>query len=148
MGHSVGGEGAEGARVGGAAVTPVLPEPRAGSSRTPADERRPFAASARSCSRWGRWYSGWQRSGSSVGSDPPHTRCRCTVNQNRVRTNWYVVKKKTYHALRMLTTENNDNYIFCICSQILANSIATVLLTNRTILSHKGESTERRVEIY
>ncbi len=54
MGRSEGGEGAEVARVAGAAVTPVPPEARAGSSRMPADETRPSAAAARSCSRWGR----------------------------------------------------------------------------------------------
>lgn len=54
MGHSEGGEGAEGARVVGAAVTPVPQGARAGSSRMLVDERRPSAAAARSCSRWDR----------------------------------------------------------------------------------------------
>lgn len=38
----------------GAAVTPAPPRARAGSSRRPADGRRPSAAAATSCSRWGR----------------------------------------------------------------------------------------------
>lgn len=42
-----------GAQVAGTAVTPAPPGARAGSSRTPADERSPSAAAARSCSRWG-----------------------------------------------------------------------------------------------
>lgn len=45
---------AKGAQVAGAAVTPVPPGARAGSIRTPVDEKRPSAAVARSCSRWGR----------------------------------------------------------------------------------------------
>lgn len=38
---------------------------------------------ARSCSKWGRWCSGWRKSGSSVGSGPPRTRCRCPVMERK-----------------------------------------------------------------